>query len=122
MGHAYHRHCGCSACCDVELADERRDEYIDQYAPQHAAKLVGAEDFAWDVTTDFSREVQQSLMQDLGRFFTAYHKARTDTDEAVAGYGLYRTLKPYIEAAALSQAKDEVAAEFDRDEPQQAAA
>jgi hypothetical protein len=33
---------------------------------------------------------------------------------AAAGYDLYRTLKPYVEAAALEQAREDVAAEYDR--------
>lgn len=29
MSHAYHPSCGCSACCQVEEADERRDQLIE---------------------------------------------------------------------------------------------
>lgn len=114
MPHAYHPACGCSACCDEELADERRDEYIDEYAPREALKLLGRESFAEGALNDLSDDVLAAFATDLGTFFERFHNEETDAGMAAAGYDLYRRLKPYVEAAALEQAREDVAAEYDR--------
>ena len=116
MTHAYHPACGCSACCDDEQADERRDDYIDQFAPAAAKALLCDESFAEGATNDLSNDVLASFATELGTFFAQYHGAADVHAEAAAGYALYRTLKPYMEAAALDRAKDEVAEQYDRAE------
>jgi hypothetical protein len=117
MSHNYHPHCGCSGCCDVELADERRAEYIDQFAPPIAAKLIGSEDFAWGVLVDLSPEQKNWVLQDVGRFFERFHNAPdTPHDLAALAVSLHRELLPIIEAAATEQAEEEIAAEYDKEE------
>lgn len=107
--------------CDMTAEDredeaaERRDEWIAKHAPARAKALLSEPDFAWTAIGDLSRDVQCGFAEDLGRFFEAYHAAETAAYEAQAGYALYRTLKPYVEAAAKEQAETEVAAQYDAD-------
>lgn len=98
-----------------EAAWEEREQWIADHAPARAKALLSEPDFAWTAIGELSRDVQCGFAEDLGRFFEAYHKAETTTDEAQAGYSLYRTLKPYVEAAADEQAKTEVAEQYDAD-------
>ncbi len=112
--HNYHPGCGCSDCCDSEADDERREEYIAEFAPAIAKRLVGAEDFAWDVLVDEPDGAKASILQDVGRFFERFHKANDDHTLACIAGDLYRDLLPYVEAAAKEQAETEVAAEYDR--------
>ena len=96
--------------------DEARDEYIDDNAPALAKKLLGRDSFAEGVLNDLSNDVLAAFATDLGTFFERYHNAETTTGEAEAGHALYRTLKPYIEAAALEQAKTDAGEAFDKAE------
>lgn len=118
MTHAYHPACGCSACCDEELADERRGEYIEDFAPAVAKKLVGSEDFAADKLTDLASnpDVVRWILRDAGVFFERFHNTPEERAAALLGIAgqLYRDLLPYIEAAAMEQAEMEVAAEYDQ--------
>ena len=114
MSHNYHQACGCAACSRTEEQEEARDEYIEDYAPREALKLLGRESFAEGALNDLSSEVLAGFATDLGTFFERFHNATTRADEAAAGYDLYRALKPHIEAAALDQAREDVAAEYDR--------
>ena len=98
-----------------EDADEKRDEWIADHAPARAKALLSEPDFAWTAIGDLSRDVKCGFAEDLGRFFEAYHQAEHCVGEAHAGFSLYRTLKPYVEAAALEQATTEVAAQYDAD-------
>lgn len=118
MAHNHHPHCGCAACCDVELADERRDEYIDQFAPEEAAKIIASDDFAWDALNDLGDDAASGVTQDVARFFERYHALREDdmTGAVVIARDLYLSLLPIIQAAADEQARDKVAAEYDRSE------
>ena len=112
--HAYHPACGCSACCDDELADERRDDYIAQFSAPIAKRLLLDDDACWGYLTDLSEDAQRGVLEDAGRFFARFHEAQTDEAMAQAGYTLYRSLLPYMEAAAKAQAESEVAADYDR--------
>lgn len=99
----------------AERREHARDEYIDFNVTARTKALMSSPDFAWTAMGDLSRDVLAGFAEDLGAFFERYHAGNTDTELAQAGYSLYRTLKPYVEAAAESQAKDELAVEFDRD-------
>lgn len=116
MSHNYHPQCGCASCCRTEEQEEARDEYIEDFAPAAAEKILGRECFAEGALNDLSDEVLAAFATDLGMFFERFHNATTAADEAAAGYDLYHALKPYIETAALEQAREEVAAEYDRAE------
>lgn len=94
---------------------ERREQWIADHAPARAKALLSEPDFAWTAIGDLSRDVQCGFAEDLGRFFDRYHAGDTHPQLADAGYSLYRTLKPYVEAAALEQAQTEVAAQYDAD-------
>lgn len=100
----------------AEEADERREEYIEDFAPVEAEKILGRECFAEGALNDLSNDVLAAFATDLGMFFERFHNATTAADEAAAGYDLYHALRPYIETAALEQAREEVAAEYDRAE------
>ena len=93
--------------------DEAREEYILEHTPEAAKLLMVEPDFAWTAMADLSNEVLCDFAEDLGRFFEGYHAGNTDAELAQAGYALYRTLKPYVEDAALEQAKLDVAAQYD---------
>ena len=116
MSHNYHQACGCAACSRTEEQEEARDEYIEDFAPVTAEKILGRECFAEGALNDLSNDVLAAFATDLGMFFERFHNAPTFAAEADAGYYLYHALKPYIEAAALEQAREEVAAEYDRAE------
>lgn len=96
-------------------AAERRDEWIADHTPARAKALLSEPDFAWTAIGGLSRDVLAGMAEDMGRFFERYHRAESSNDEASAGYHFYRTLKPYIEAAATEQAQTEVAAQYDAD-------
>lgn len=113
--HNFDRQCGCAQCDRSEEADEAREEWIADKSPARAKALLSEPDFAWTAIGDLSRDVQCGFAEDLGAFFEAYHAGNTDTELARAGHALYRTLKPYVEAAAAEQAQTEVAAEWDAD-------
>lgn len=114
MSHNYHQACGCAACSRTEEQEEARDEYIEEYAPREALKLLGREGFAEGALNDLSYDQLAGFATDLGTFFERFHNEETDAGMAAAGYDLYRRLKPYVEAAALEQAREDVAAEYDR--------
>lgn len=114
-GHNFDRHCGCDQCDRSEEADERREEWIADHTPARAKALLSEPDFAWTAIGELSRDVQCGFAEDLGRFFERYHVAATELGESEAGYSLYLTLKPYVEAAATEQATTEVAAQYDAD-------
>ena len=114
MGHNYHQACGCAACSRTEEQEEARDEYIEDYAPREALKLLGRESFAEGALNDLGYDQLAAFATDLGTFFERFHNEETDAGMAAAGYDLYRRLKPYVEAAALEQAREDVAAEYDR--------
>lgn len=114
MSHNYHSQCGCASCCRTEEQEEARDEYIEEYAPREALKLLGREGFAEGALNDLSADQLAEFATDLGTFFERFHNDKTDAGMAAAGYDLYRRLKPHIEAAALEQAREDVAAEYDR--------
>ena len=116
MSHNYHPHCGCDACGRTEEQEEARDEYIADFTPVTAEKILGRECFAEGALNDLSNDVLAAFATDLGMFFERFHNATTAADEAAAGYDLYHALRPYIEAAALDLAREEVAAEYDRAE------
>lgn len=115
MGHNYHHACGCSQCDRTEAAEEARDEYIAEHAPAVAAKLPGSPDFAIDALKYLQPDAKNDVLEDVAAFFEAMHNARA-TDAgcmAIAAAKLWRKLLPYIEDAALADARDEVAAEYD---------
>lgn len=94
---------------------ERREQWIADHAPARAKALLSEPDFAWTAIGNLSRDVLVGMAEDLGRFYERYRAAQTDTGEGEAGYPLYLTLNPYVEAAALEQATTEVAAQYDAD-------
>lgn len=101
----------------AEEADERRDEYIAEFSPAVAKQLVGSDDFAWSVLVGLSDEAKNSVLQDVGRFFTAFQNSHDSPDALAAiGCALWRDLKPHIEAAATEQAEEKIAADWDRSE------
>lgn len=114
MTHAYHPHCGCAACDRDEEAAERREEYIDDYAPIVAARLIYDYDVAESALCELSDDVLAGFANDLAEFFTRYHNATGVTDESAAGHPLYRAIKPYVEAAALAKAREDVATDYDK--------
>ena len=99
-----------------EAREEARDEYIETNAPALAKKLLGRDSFAEGVLNDLSNYVLATFATDLGMFFERYHNAETVAGEAEAGHALYRSLKPYIFAAAMDQAKQEAGDAFDKEE------
>ena len=97
----------------TEEAWERRDEYITDNAPEAAKLLMVSPDFAWSAMADLPNQVLCDFAEDLGRFFEDYHAGTTDSQLANAGYRLYRTLRPYVEAAAEAQAMRDLADRWD---------
>lgn len=99
-----------------EDAEERRAEYIEDFAPAIAEKLLASEDFAWGVLVDLGDAAIRSVLQDVGRFFERYHALQNDNTEGamVIARDLYLNLMPNLEAAADEQAREQVAADYDR--------
>ena len=97
-----------------DAAWEAREDFIESATPTAAKLLMVSPDFAWTAMAEQPDAILVSFAEDLGNFFERYHAGNTDTELAQAGYALYRTLKPYVEAAAEAQARLDVADDYDR--------
>lgn len=114
-GHAYHPMCGCSQCDAQESDDERREEYIAEFAAPVAKQLIADEDFAADTLVDLSPAAKDSILRDVGSFFTRFQNSPDDPETLAAiGCWLWRELRPTIEETAKEQAATETATEYDR--------
>lgn len=117
MSHNYHPACGCSACCDEELADERRDEYIEDFSPAVAKSVAREAGFAATALNDLDENTRETVLADVGNFWTEFTASKDEEpDLAAVGARLWRLLTPHIEAAALEAARERVAADYDRSE------
>lgn len=119
--HPYHPSCGCFDCGELERADElaaeAREEAIERDAVPILLNLLATEDCVTDLLQGMTQEAKDSVLADVARFFARYYAL---PPSAAAGEflgharDLYLALLPDLNGRAFDQARDQAAADYDR--------
>ena len=108
--------CGIDAA--EEAREEAREEYIADNAPALAKKLIGSEDFCEGVFRhDLSDDDKDWVLTHAARFVEVMERVQDD-DAHIAAVAVryWREMRGFALAAAMDQAKQEAAADFERQE------